>query len=485
MTGHPEQAPAGGGGLSPGVRGVALIAAMALFMTFLDATIIVTSLPQMSASFAVTPVEMNLAITAYLLAMAAFVPLSGWFAERFGAKRVFAAAIGLFSLASMACALAPTLPFFVAGRIAQGLGGAMIVPVGRLIALRRAEGQEIVHATALISWPALIAPVAGPVLGGAITTMLDWRWNFYINAPLGLAAIVLVLVFVPDHREETSRRLDLVGAMATGTALGVMIFALDRMARPDADLGAVWLLLFALAAACGAVLWFRSSGNPLLDLTLFRLPTFGVSTRDAGLLQLIAISATPFLIPLMLQEVWGLSAFEAGLTLMAYFAGNLVMKTVTTPILRWLGFRTVIIGNGAFLAGTIAACGLLAPGFPHAAMIVLLFVAGAARSLQMTALNTLAFAEVPGHRRSSAATLATMMQQLSLALGTALAALCLKASLHWRGDAALDLVDFRQTFFALGVVATLGTIAAFRLSGEAGRHVSGHRARQARGGQRK
>ncbi len=453
---------------------VALIVAMALFMTFLDATIILTSLPQISASFSVTPVEMNLAVTAYLLTMAAFVPLSGWASERFGAKRVFAAAIAAFAAASMVCALAPTLQIFVAGRVMQGLGGAMIVPVGRLIALRRAEGQEIVHATALISWPALIAPVAGPVLGGAITTTLDWRWNFYINAPLGLIAILLVFLIVPDFREQASRKLDFVGAIATGGSLGMLIFALDRMAQPDTEMGVLWLLLFAVAAACSALLWFRISRNPLLDLTLFRLQTFGVSTRDAGFLQLVAISATPFLIPLMLQQVWMLSAFEAGLYLMAYFSGNLVMKTITTPILRWFGFRNVIVGNGMFLAGSIAACGTLAPGDSTLVIVVLLFLAGAARSLQMTTLNTLAFAEVSGPRRSSAATLATMMQQLSFALGTAMAALCLKGLMQWRGGNSLGLTDFRDTFFLLGAVALLGTMAALRLGVEAGRDVSGH-----------
>lgn len=457
------------------VRTVAMVAAAALFMIFLDATIIITSLPQMAESFGVTPVEMNLAITSYLLGMAAFVPVSGWLAVKFGAKRIFALAIVLFTLASLACALAPTLPLFVAGRVAQGIGGAMIVPIGRLIALRQAEGQDIVHATAFIAWPALIAPVAGPALGGAITSAFDWRWNFYINAPLGLITLALVLALVPDFREKLRARLDWRGAIATGAALGLMIFALDRLASPDADRFAVVLLGVAITIGIGALLWFRRSDNRLLDLTLFRLPTFGVASRDAGFLQLVAISATPFLIPLLLQEVWSLEPYEAGLYLIAYFGGNLGMKTITTPIMRWLGFRRIIAGNGLIVAASIASCGLLAPDMPTAAVVTLLVVAGAARSLQMTALNTLAFAEVPGPRRPSASTLSTMMQQLSFALGTALAALFLQLSLRWTGGSALATSDFRTAFVAFAALALAGTFAAIRLDPDAGSDVSGHR----------
>lgn len=457
-----------------GARGVALIVASSLFMINLDTAIMNTSLPQMARSFGVTSVQVNTGITAYLLAVAALVPLSGWIADRYGAKRVFAAAIAIFTLASIGCGAATSLWSFILARIVQGMGGALMMPIGRTIVLRKAEKQEIMQATALITWPALIAPVVGPVLGGAITTWLNWRWNFLLNVPLGLVGILLVLTYVPDHREPQSRPLDLVGCGLSSAALFLLIYALERLAQPGEAASALALLAIALALGGLAIAWLRRAAQPLLDLTPFTLVTFRVANLDVGTLQRIAMSATPFLLPLMLQLVWRLTPFQAGLIVLIYFAGNLGMKSVTTPLLRRFGFRSVLAANGLMVALTVAACGFLTPSVPLAASAVVVLAAGAARSLQFTALNTLAFADMPPNQRSMASTLSSMSQQVATALGVAMAAVLLHLSQTLRVDGGLGQSDFRAAFVSVGVCALLGALLTLRLRRDAGSDVSGH-----------
>jgi EmrB/QacA subfamily drug resistance transporter len=458
-----------------GPRGVGLIVASALFMTNLDGSIIATSLPDMAADFGVTSVEMNAGIVAYLLSVAAFLPLSGWIADRFGAKRVFAAAILIFALASLACGAASSLGLFILARVAQGLGGALIMPIGRALVLRKAEKHEIVRMTALIVWPALIAPVVGPALGGAITTYVDWRWNFLLNVPLGLAGVLLVLAYVPDEREAGRRPLDIPGAVLASACLILAIYALERLAQPGGSAAGLAMLAASAALGAAAAAHFRRTAHPLLDLRPFRERTFNVAALDAGILHRVAISATPFLLPLMMQVAWGLSAFEAGGLLFLYFCGNLAMKGVTTPLLRCLGFRNILLLNGLLLTATVAACGLLTADTPTLLTGAVLLAAGAARSLQMTALNTLAFADVPGEQRGAAATLSTMLQQIGFALGVAVAAVLL----HLSGGAGAtpDQADFRFAFLAVGLFGFAGVGLGARLGADDGWEVSGREPR--------
>jgi EmrB/QacA subfamily drug resistance transporter len=456
-----------------GARGVALIVASALFLINLDGSIMTTSLPQMARSFGVSSVDVSAGVAAYLLAVAAFIPLSGWIADRYGAKRVFAGAIVLFTLASIACGAASSLGEFILARVAQGLGGALMMPVGRMIVLRRAEKHEIMQATALITWPALIAPVLGPVLGGAITTYADWRWNFLLNAPLGIVGLLLVLAYVPDDREADRRPLDLLGGVLTSTALFLLIYALEQLARPAAGAAGAWTLIAALVTGLGAVSWLRRAKHPLIDLRPFGYGTFRATTLDAGALHRLAISATPFLLPLMLQDIWSLSPFQAGLVIFVYFGANLAMKTITTPLLRLAGFKRVLVVNGLIGAVCVGACGFLSASTPIALTCVVVFLAGASRSLQMTALNTLSFADLPGELRSSGATLSTMMQQLAMAVGIAAAALFLQLSQSLHGSLALSASDFRWAFVAVAACALVGTLLLFRMDRDAGWEVSG------------
>ncbi|HEY3797847.1 MAG TPA: MFS transporter [Caulobacteraceae bacterium] len=456
-----------------GAQGVALIVAAAFFMQNLDSAIINTSLPQMARSFGVPTVDVSLGVTAYILAVAAFVPLSGWISDRFGAKRVFAAAIVVFTLASVACAAANGLWAFVAARLAQGLGGALMTPVGRVVVLRTAAKHELLQATALITWPALIAPVIAPVLGGAITTWFDWRWNFLLNLPLGLAGVALVLAFVPDQREDTRRPLDLPGAVLTSASLILMIYSLEQFSR-----GTGWLLAAALLAAgaalgVGALAWFKKTPHPLLDTGALAIKTFAISTLDAGTFVRVAISSTPFMLPLMLQVIWKLNPLQAGGVVLVYFLGNLAMKTVTTPTLRRWGFRTVLAVNGLLVAISIVACGFLTARTGIWVTDAVMFFAGATRSMQFTALNTLSFADIPAEHRTSSSTLSSMMQQVSMALGVAAAALGLHLAEASRGANTLSASDFQIAFFAAGACALIGAMLMLRLHPDAGHEVSG------------
>ncbi|MER8707942.1 DHA2 family efflux MFS transporter permease subunit [Mesorhizobium sp. M1088] len=466
----PETAPA-----ARQARRVALIVAVAFFMQLLDSTIISTSLPQMGESFGVPAVAMSIGITVYMLTMAVFVPLSGWVADRFGACNIFLVAIALFTLASLVCGISQNLAEFVAARAVQGLGSALMTPVGRILVLRNAPKSELLNATALITWPALFAPVVGPVLGGFITTYLSWHWNFFINIPLGVAGLALVARFIPGDREAGAKPLDWPGFLLTSVGLAAMLYGLERIAHPEEGvLPTVALLGTGILVGWLAVRHLQRANHPLLDLTAFKVQTFAISTLSAGTIFRIAINATPFLLPLLFQVGFGLSPVDAGMMILAYFLGNLGMKAVTTPTLRRFGFRSVLIVNGVIASLSIMACAALSPQTPQALVVVLMLIAGLSRSMQFTALNTLAFADVASQQRSSAATLSSMLQQMAMLFGVAVAAALLNLSQIARGAAALDLVDFRLAFVAIGAIGLVASCRFLALPKAAGAEVSGH-----------
>ena len=456
-------------------RRVALIVAIAFFMQLLDSTIISTSLPQMGLSFGVPAVAMSIGITVYMLTMAVFVPLSGWLADRFGARNIFLLAIALFTLASIVCGFSQNLTEFVAARAVQGLGSALMTPVGRILVLRNASKSELLNATALITWPALFAPVVGPVLGGFITTYLSWHWNFFINIPLGVVGLALVARFIPGDREAETRPLDWPGFFLTSIGLASMLYGLERIAHPeDGVLPTVALLAAGILICWLAVRHLARAQHPLLDLSSFKVLTFAISTLSAGTIFRVAVNATPFLLPLLFQVGFGLRPVDAGMMILAYFLGNLGMKTVTTPTLRRFGFRSVLVINGVIASVSIMACGAISPQTPQTLVVALMLIAGLSRSMQFTALNTLAFADIDAAQRSSAATLSSMLQQVAMLFGVAVAAAILNLSQIARGGPTLDLVDFRIALLAIGAI---GFVASFRflvLPPAAGAEVSGH-----------
>lgn len=453
------------------LTGIALLVAGTFFMENLDATVITPAVPQMAHSFSVSPVGLNSGVSAYMLALGIFIPASGWMADRFGARRIFGLAIAAFTITSLLCGLARTLPEFVILRVLQGLGGAMMVPVGRLVVLRVTPKERLIDAIATLTWPALVAPVLGPPLGGWIAEYANWRWIFYLNLPLGMVAFSLAWLMVPDTRHERAARFDWSGFILCGAALFALLYVAELVGEPRVD----WRLVLALTGG-GLVLLglavrhLRRAAHPMLDLSALRLKSFSVTIWGGSLFRM-GVGAVPFLLPVMFQIGFGYSAFAAGAMLMAVFAGNLAMKMVTTPILRRFGFRPVLLVNGVCNAMAIAACAAIGPYMPVPVICAVLFISGVTRSMQFTALNSLAFADVPQPAMTGANTLFSTMFQLAIGLGVALGAIAWRIGVLAAADAPAAL-PFRIAFLLVAAVSLAGVIDFLSLPRGAGAHVA-------------
>ncbi len=455
-------------------RRVPLIVAAAFFMETLDASIIVTALPSIAKSFGESTLALSAGVSAYLVAVAVFVPAAGWVSDRLGARNVFAAAVALFTVASLLCGLSPSFWTFVAARVLQGLAAAFMSPVGRLVVLRETPKHRLIEAMGLIVWPALIGPVVGPPLGGLIATYASWRWIFFLNLPVGIVGLWLVLRFVPSTPAGPRTPFDARGFALTALALVSLIQGLQCLAEtPDQRALGVLLTLAGISLGALALRHARRAERPLVDLQAAREPTFVLSQLTAGFLGRIAINAPPFLLPLMFQIGFQDSAFRSGLMLLIFMGGNLAMKVATTWLLRRFGFRSVLVGNGLIGAVAISACGLVAPSWPLAAIAAVLIVGGMTRSMQFTAFNTLAFADIPPAARSGATTMTAMAQQLASALGVAFATLALAGSQAVGGHRPLALGDFRFAFIACGVLLALSALGLTRLPRDAGAEATG------------
>jgi EmrB/QacA subfamily drug resistance transporter len=436
---------------------MALLVAGALFMEILDATIITPAIPAIAASFGVGAIDVNVAISAYLVTVAVLIPASGWIADRFGIRRVFITAIAVFTVASIGCALATSLPMLVVMRVAQGIGGAMMVPVGRLAVLRFSEKSDLVRAIALLTWPALAAPVLAPVIGGGIATVGSWRWIFLVNIPIGIVGFLLALKLIRGAPAPTTRPLDWRGMLAVGVAIASALIGLEHVRVGGTD----WLVvgicvLIAVASAAAAVRHLLTSSAPLVQLRVLRVRTLRI-TVSAGSIYRLVITAVPFLLPLQFQLEFGWSPFAAGLMVAALFAGNLAIKPTTTPLMRRFGIRRVLLVNGVLSVGWFALLALLGPGMPAWLIAVILFVSGALRSIGFTAYNSLAFSDVDGDDLTHANTLNAAVQELAAGLGIAFAAVLLSL-----------LASYAVTFAVLGVVLALTLIEALRLPRDAG-----------------
>jgi EmrB/QacA subfamily drug resistance transporter len=454
---------------------VPLIVGGALFMQTLDTTVIATALPAIAVSMSEDPIRLNLAITSYLLSLAVFIPISGWAADRYGARTVFRAAIFVFTLGSVFCGLANSLPELVAARILQGLGGAMMVPVGRLVVLKTVAKSDLVRAMSLLTIPAVLGPVVGPPLGGFIVTYGSWRWIFFINVPIGLIGMVLVTLFIHNVRETKPSPLDVRGFLLTGFGLASLLFSFEAIGREVLSPSIVMSVMAGGGLCLGLyVIHARRIDYPIVDLSLIRIPTFAASVVGGGLFRM-AMGSLPFLLAMLLQLVFGLSPFASGLFTFSSAVGALVIKFLIVPIVRRFGFRSVLIYNGLLNAAIMASYAFFAPSTPYAVIVIALLIGGFFRSLQFTSLNTLTYADVSLASMSDGNTLASMAQQLFLSLGVGIAALALHLSLGFRGATALSTRDFVPAFLLTGVLSLLSVACYVPLAYQAGAEVSGRK----------
>ncbi len=456
-------------------RLTALIVACALFMQNLDSTVISTALPTMAKAFGAEPTHMNVALTSYMLSLAVFIPCSGWLADRFGTRTVFRAAILMFTIGSMLCGASDSLAFLVISRILQGFGGAMMVPVGRLVLLRTVPKSELVAAMAWLSTPALLGPVLGPPIGGFIVTYFSWRLIFYINIPFGVLGIVLVTLFVSDVRENTGAKFDWRGFAFSSVALASLMFGLETIGR-----GVVprWVSLSCLVVGfvVGAVyvLHARVTVRPIIDLTLLRIRTFAVAVI-AGTFFRVGIGAIPFLLPMMLQLTFGRTPAQSGLITFASSLGALVMKPAATTALKRLGFRDTLVYNAILSSFLLSLCAFFRPGWPVFLIYAALLSGGFFRSLQFTAYNALAYADIPRERMSSATGFYAAMQQISQTLGVSAAAASLTITMALGDHDGPMIVDFSIAFIVVSICSLCAAPLAWTLPRSAATELSGHR----------
>ena len=449
-------------------RIVPLIVAVALFMENMDSTVIATSLPAIAADIGTSPLTLKLTVTSYLLSLAVFIPVSGWTADRFGARTVFRGAIAVFMLGSIGCALSGSLSEFVVARIVQGMGGAMMTPVARLILVRSVDRRELINAMVWVTLPALIGPLIGPALGGFITTFISWHWIFLINIPIGLAGIALATVFIEDVRAQTPDPFDPLGAVLAGLGIGGLAFGGSLLGLNFLPTSVVLaLIVMGAGAAYAYVLHARRTPAPVLDLSLLEIPTMRAAVVG-GFIYRSGIGAMPFLLPLLLQLGFNLTAFQSGLITLSNVVGAMGMKTVIPFILRRFGFRRVLVVNALISAVLVAACATFTPGVSFAWIVGVLIVGGFFRSLEFTSLNTIAYADVDNRRMSRATSLVAVAQQASISVGVAIGALAVDLTLWARGRDTITAADFQPAYLTIAVIAGCACFVFARMPADAG-----------------
>src|SRR5215472_12186985 len=457
-------------------RVIPLIVATALFMENMDSTVIATSLPAIAADIGTSPLTLKLAITSYLLSLAVFIPASGWTADRFGARMVFAGAVGVFMLGSIGCALSGSVTDFVFARILQGLGGAMMTPVGRLVLLRSVDKSALVNAMAWVTVPALIGPVIGPPLGGFITTYFSWHWIFLINIPIGLLGIFLALKFIDPITSEDPEKFDLYGMVLAGIGLAGIAFGLSvaglnllpwTIVAALVGVGTISMTLYVMHA--------RKTGSPVLDFALLRMPTMRAAVIG-GFLFRLGIGALPFLLPLLMQVGFGLSPFQSGLVTFASAVGAMGMKTLASRIIRTFGFRNMMTVNAIISAFFLAACALFTVTTPLLLIFIILVVGGFFRSLEFTAINTVAYAEVEPSQMSRATTLVSVNQQLAVSAGVAVGAASVETTMWLRHQDELSATVFGPAFLVVALISATSSWFFWQMPDDAGHEISGRKA---------
>jgi len=450
-----------------------LILAVALFMELMDVTIISTALPAIAADIGTEPIALKLALASYLVALAIFIPLSGWAADRFGARNVFRIAIFVFMVGSIACAFSDSLFTFVLSRFLQGMGGSMMTPISRLILIRNTPKKDLINAWAWLTLPALFGPLAGPPLGGFLTTYFSWQWIFYINIPIGIIGIILASKYLGGTGFREKRKLDWVGFLLCGTAFAGTIFGLSVVSLPALPpvVGIVTTLV-GIAAWYGYLAHARRVPDPLLDLTVFDEHVFKTAMVSGAIFR-VASGAIPFLLPLMLQIGFGYTPFESGMIAFIAAGGAIMMKFVLKPSLKAFGFRNLLL-VGAFVPSVIAVMhGFFTADTPIWIMMTILFVGGFFRSMYFTSLNTLSFTETPSEQTSSATVISSVTIQLAFALGVAFAAIILELMAHF-GTGEVGVREMQIAFFVMASISFFAIGPLLKYNRNVGDDVSGH-----------
>jgi len=451
-----------------------LILAVALFMEQMDSTVIATSLPAIAADIGSEPIALKLALTAYFVALAIFIPISGWVADRYGAKSIFRLAIFVFMLGSLACSFSYSLETFVISRFFQGLGASMMTPVGRLLLVRSTPRNELVGAMAWLTIPALLGPITGPLIGGFLTTYLSWHWIFWLNIPIGIIGILLVGRFlkVPDARNP--RPVDVIGFILAGICFSGTVFGLSVVSLPALPIIYGYLTL-AVGVTAGIIylLHARRTKHPLLDPALFRHRMFR-SAIVGGSLFRIGVGAVPFLLPLMLQLGFGMSPFQSGAITFVSAIGAIISKFLAQKAYAMFGFPRVLTASAFLGGGLIAAQGSFTTETSTVLMMAILLIGGVGRSVFFTGSNALGYADVSDEEASQATAIVAVAQQLSIAFGVALAGGILELSSIFHGG-ELSLVDFHIAFYVVGGLSAVAGVIYLLLPADAASDVSGHK----------
>lgn len=451
-------------------RGLALLVAATFFMENLDGTIIQTAAPAMARELGAAPADISVAMVAYLLAVAAGIPATGWLSQRLGIRPVLVAAIVVFTVASLLCAFTPTLALLTAARVLQGLGGALMVPVGRLAVLRATDPEDLLDAIAYLTWPALIAPVVAPALGGILSDTVGWRWIFLVNVPLGAAALIAGLRLIPRTERQRDLRFDVRGYLGVAVALVLLTAGAEGLSAgdPRLQLAGAAAILVSIAVGWVAILASRGRPHALFDWSVLRLHSFRAGNISGGVYRMI-ITGAPFLFTLLFQIAYGWSATVAGLTVIAIFVGNLGIKPFTTPLIRRFGFRSVLIWSNLLGALVLAAFLVIGPEAPLPLLLALLVASGVFRSIGFSAYNTLQFADVPAEETNNANTLSSSLQQIATALGLAVVAVFVRASTAVSaGVTGSPLPGYHWAFGLAAALLVIPLVGAFLLPRSAG-----------------